>query len=160
MVSQLVLHGLKANPEPPIRWIVDVMTVLRHEDAFDWDALVAFAKRERLTYRLGLGLDYLVRHHGAPVPGRVRAALRARPPSLAERIENSSVLDTGRDTSWFGRRWTNLADYGRFFRGRSAVAALWGGLDYVRVGWRLRRRRELPAEAMRRTGRLLRRAFL
>ena len=45
MVLQLVLHGLKANPEPPIRWIVDVMTVLHHEDAFDWDALVAASRK-------------------------------------------------------------------------------------------------------------------
>ena len=159
MVLQLVLHGLKANPEPPIRWIADVMSVLRAESAFDRDALVAFAKRERLTSRLGLGLGYLMRRHAAPVPARVLAALTAHRPSLAERIENSSLLDTERDASWFGRRWTNLADYGRFFRGRSMLAALWGGLDYVRVGWRLERRRELPAEAARRTGRLLRRAF-
>ena len=159
MVLQLVLHGLKANPEPPIRWIADVMAVLRHEPAFDWDALTGFAEQERVTHRLGLGLDYLATYQAAPVPARVLEALAARKPSLAERIENSSVLDTERDGSWFGRRWTNLADYGRFFRGRSTIAALWGGLDYVRVGWRLARRRELPAEAIRRTGRLLRRAF-
>jgi hypothetical protein len=135
------------------------MALLRTEATFDWDALVAFARRERLTSRLALGLDYLVQRHDAPVPARVLTALAARGSSLAERIENSSLLDTGRDASWFGRRWTNLADYGRFFRGRSTIAALWGGLDYVRVGWRLRRRRELPIEAARRTGRLLRRAF-
>ncbi|HWE46912.1 MAG TPA: nucleotidyltransferase family protein [Caulobacteraceae bacterium] len=159
MVVQLILHGLKANPEPPIRWIADVMAVLRHEAAFDWEALVAFAERERVTHRLGLGLDYLATHHAASIPPGVLERLTARKPSLAERIENSSVLDTERDRSWFGRRWTNLADYGRFFRQRSTIAALWGGLDYIRVGWRLKRRRELPAEAIRRTGRLLRRAF-
>jgi hypothetical protein len=52
-----------------------------------------------------------------------------------------------------------VADYGRFFRTRSTLGALWGGLDYLRVGWKLRRRRELPGEALRRTGRLLRRAL-
>ncbi|HEY3812805.1 MAG TPA: nucleotidyltransferase family protein [Caulobacteraceae bacterium] len=159
MVLHLVLHGLRANPEPPIRWIADVATLLQRETAFDWNTLLAFAEAERVTYRLGLGLDYVAKHHAAPVPIAVLAALAARKPSLAERIENSSVLDTERDGSWLGRRWTNLADYGRFFRGRSTAAALWGGLDYVRVGWRLNRRRELPGEAIRRTGRLLRRAF-
>ena len=159
MVLHLVLHGLRANPEPPFRWIADVMAVLRTERALYWDALLTFAEQMSVTYRLGLGLDYLVSRYGAAVPAHVLAALKARPPSLAEKIENSSVLDTGRHASWFGRRWTNLADYGRFFRGRSTLEALWGGLDYVRVGWRLGKRRELPAEAIRRTGRLLRRAF-
>ena len=159
MVLHLILHGLKANPEPPIRWIADVMAVLRAEPAFDWAALLAFAEQERVTNRLGLGLDYVATHHDAPVPVEVLAALKARAPSLAERLENSSVLDTERERSWLGQRWVSVADYGRFFRGRSAVAALWGGLDYVRVGWRLRRRRELPVEAIRRTGRMLKRAF-
>ncbi len=161
LLAHVVLHGLRANPEPPIRWIADAMAILRTTgEAFDWDGFVAYARAHELSYRLSLGLDYLVRHHAAAVPASALSALAASGRSLAERIENALFLDAGvRRGSWFGERWANVADYGRFFRSRPAIHALWGGLDYMRVGWKLQRRRQLPAEALKRTGRMLRRVF-
>lgn len=161
LLTHVMLHGLRSNPEPPIRWIADVMAIIgARGDTLDWDALLAYARTQRITFRLRLGLAFVAQRYGAAVPAEVLTGLRARGQSLAERIENSVFLvDTHRPGTWLGDRWANVADYGRFFRTRSTLGALWGGLDYLRVGWKLRRRRELPGEALRRTGRLLRRAL-
>jgi hypothetical protein len=161
MIVHTILHGLRANPEPPIRWIADVMAVLRVAgDDMPWGDLVDFAKAQKVSHRLSLGLNYVVAHHDAPVPSGVLAALGAGGVSLPERIENTVFLgDVGKRRTWLGERWGNLAEYGRFFRGRSTLAAAWGALDYVRVGWKLRRRRDLPGEVVRRAGRVIRRVL-
>jgi len=152
MVAHLVVHGMRHNPEPPIRWIADTMTVLREEtNQLDWPRLLAFARRHRLTYRLSLGLDYLATAFSAPVPAEILTQLRASRVSLTERIENTVVLrDQARlyDNA-LTKQWVIFADYLRCQQARGPFDFLVGLSHYLRYRWRLRGRREIPAIVLR-----------
>ncbi|MDH7487827.1 MAG: nucleotidyltransferase family protein [Anaerolineae bacterium] len=73
-------HGF----EPPLLWAWDVAALLKHF-ALDWDAVVARARRYRLTLPVQAALENVNRDIGAPVPEEVRRALAAHHPSLLER---------------------------------------------------------------------------
>jgi|HubBroStandDraft_1064217.scaffolds.fasta_scaffold08427_3 hypothetical protein len=152
MLLHTVIHGLRANRWPPIRWIPDALAVL-HRDAatMDWDGMVGFARSNRLTCRLGLGLRTLAHTYGAPVPPPVLSALRAAGTSVLERIENSVVL---RDTERLydnavTKQWVIFADYCRVARRRDPVSFVIGFTHYLRYRWNLEGRREIVPVMLR-----------
>jgi len=95
-----VVHGMRWNAEPTIRWVADAMAILHASgDAIDWEALEREARMQRVVLRLRLGLDYLKRRMDAPIPDRVLARLGSTPPAGIEHMEYR-VLALGAD----GRR--------------------------------------------------------
>jgi hypothetical protein len=154
-----IIHGLRANPMPPIRWIADAMAILRAPGvAVDWDALVERAVRLRLTSRLALGLGYLATRFEAPVPPDVPARLRRHGPSLLERLENAIVLnDLDRlFADPLSKPWVILVDYLRVARGRGPVAFGVGFSHYLRYRMRANGRLELAGALLRRVDRRVR----
>jgi len=88
----VLVHGLRGNPEPPVRWVADVLTLLRRDPDLDWDSLVDFARAIRATQRTRLGLAFVRQRFDAPVPPEALEALAATRPSLAERAETAAAL--------------------------------------------------------------------
>jgi hypothetical protein len=88
----VLVHGLRTNPAPPVRWVADVLTLVRHNPGLDWDALVDVARAIRVTQRTHLGLAYVRRRFDAPVPTEALDALAASRPSPVERAETAAVL--------------------------------------------------------------------
>jgi len=142
-----LLHGLRWNPAPPIRWIADAMTILRKPgDAVAWDELVGFARDAGLSYRLHLGLAYLRQRFEAPVPLPVLAELRRAGLSTLERIENSVVLRDRRSlyARPIGDLWIICAEYCRFAHRADWASFAVGFPHYLRFRWKLRGRLEIP----------------
>jgi hypothetical protein len=152
MLLHTIIHGLRWNPEPPIRWIIDAMVILRQsEAAIDWQRLVAFAGKMRLCYRLWLGLAHLVARFDAPVPTWVLDRLAAAGISLLERIENSVVLHD-RDRLYAHpiiKNWVIFADYCRISSAHGPLEFLSGFSHYVRYAWHLRGRSEIVPTVVR-----------
>ena len=72
LLFHTIVHGVRWNEEPPIRWIPDALAILRKRGSeVDWGKLLAFADSQRLTYRLSLGLTYLAEHFGVELPSFV-----------------------------------------------------------------------------------------
>jgi len=88
----VLVHGLRTNPEPPVRWVADVLTLVRHNPDLDWHLLVDFARAIRVTQRTHLGLAFVRQRFDAPVPADVLEALAASRPGLAERAETAAAL--------------------------------------------------------------------
>jgi len=64
-----IVHGLRYNPEPPIRWIADAMTILRSEDhKIDWERLLYRTKKFRVALYMKDAVNYLIRHFNANFP--------------------------------------------------------------------------------------------
>jgi hypothetical protein len=155
-----IVHGLRWNPAPPIRWIPDAMTMLRsHADEVAWADVVAFAKERCLSYRLHLGLSYLRQRFDAPIPAAVLTELGRVRLSMLERIENPVVLQDLRSrysppmASW----WIMLAEYCRYARGTGLLAFVVGFSHYLRYRWKLRGRLEIPGVVLRGVVKRLRR---
>jgi hypothetical protein len=88
----VLLHGLRANPEPPVRWVADTLTLIRSTPDLNWDLLVEFARATRVTQRAHLGLAFVKQGFDVPIPPKVLEALAASRPSLVERAETAAAL--------------------------------------------------------------------
>lgn len=87
LLLHIIVHGLKPNELPPIRWIADAALLLRRlEHEVDWQALVRDAKTARVEHRLGRGLEYLRDTMGIAIPAEA-VSLVEQPPRLVERME-------------------------------------------------------------------------
>lgn len=148
MLLHLVLHGVRSNLEPPIRWIVDAATVIRADpDAIDWVDLVRFARTQKLSHRLFLGLDFLASEYGVPVPPQVLRDLKSAGVSLIERIEN--IVYLGPAANMYRPALYPLVDYWRHLRWLNLWTFLKGYGPYLRRRWQLESAAQAPAHAAR-----------
>ncbi len=146
MLMHTVVHGVRWNLEPPVRWIADALTILRVSGGeIKWHEIAAFAGRWQLSYRLGLGLSYLARYFDAPIPSYVLVELERRLPTLIERIEARSILCNGTELhrKTFGPLLSPLCGYARFSVGHNPVRIAAEFPSFLRFWWGLRRRREI-----------------
>jgi hypothetical protein len=146
MLMHTVIHGFRWNPEPPIRWIPDAMTILRTAgDEIDWDAMVEHVLENQLDHRLRLPLLFLRQHFDAPVPNSALARLNRRGTSLVQRIEGTCVLrdPTPLHRSPLGHLWIVFGDYCRFARNEKLLGFVIGFTHYLRFRWVLRGRSEI-----------------
>ncbi len=91
-----LVHGLRANPVPPVRWVADANTIIRQVKDLDWNLLLTMARIGQVTQRVRLGLVYLAQSFGATVPVEILEALNASTPRLFERVETAAVLSETR----------------------------------------------------------------
>lgn len=147
-----ILHGLRWNPAPPIRWIPDATAILKnHAGEMVWDELVGFAKDRRFSYRLRLGLSYLRERFDAPILAPVLAELQRAGLSRLERIEKTAVLRDLRPlyARPVGNLWIIFAEYCRYAWGASPLGFVVGFTHYLRCRWKLRGRLEIPGVVLR-----------
>ncbi len=82
-----IIHGVKWNPEPPIRWVADSMIILRSSDnKIDWERFLMMTRKFRLVLQVREAFSYLVRCFNAPVPDSVLQELNNTKVSLSERL--------------------------------------------------------------------------
>ena len=152
MMFHTVIHGIRWNAEPPIRWIADAAMILRRADRrIDWDRLVAMAIEEKVTYRLRLGLRFLADRFAMPIPADVLARLDKARTTWLERIENTIALydSDGLYRHPLTKNWVIFARYCRIQQDRSAFQFVNGLSHYMRVKWAVAGRGEIPVAMVR-----------
>lgn len=155
-----VVHGMRWNEEPTLRWIPDAMAILRTgEGAIDWPGLGEEARQRRLLLRLSRGLDYLRRTLDAPIPEPELRRLRTTRPSGIERVEYRLLaLGPGRgERLSFGHLLLMGVQYLRLMSHQSPGRKIAELPAYLR--YRLRNRSEPAIVAARRLRRGIRRLF-
>lgn len=80
-----VANAFQVNGSP-LRWIADAMLLFDIGGEIEWDILLDRARRPGVMPGLGVGLDFLAREFGAPVPAVVLDELRRRPVAWQDRI--------------------------------------------------------------------------
>jgi hypothetical protein len=128
----VLMHGLRWNPVPSIRWVADALTILDQVGtAFDWPRLVAQAEVRSFVPIVEVGLRYLHEAFGASIPPAVLHRLQARPLGWNERFERWSRLHAGIAAGagclWFG--------YLRAIKRTGGRPGPAGFLGYVRSYW-------------------------
>jgi len=81
----LLAHAARWNPASSIRWVADVVTLLRTSADLDWQGFVEVAKRRRLTLPARELLTYVDGRFGASIPADVLQRLRQHPVSPSVR---------------------------------------------------------------------------
>lgn len=160
LLLHTVLHGMRWNPETPVRWIADAVTLLRQRgDAIDWPRLLRFADEQRVGSRLALGLLYLDAQFAIALPDAVRQRLQAYRPGLRERIANRALLGEFEplNAHALGTQVVLFAEYCSLVPQAGTLQLLDGFGHFLRYRWRVRGRRELLSVAgrglLRRLGR-------
>ncbi len=91
----VVIHGVRFNSEPPIRWIADAMTIINSSDLeIDWKRLIQQAKKHHVGFRLKKALNYLSDRFQARIPNSVMAYINDIPISLIERFEYRYIMNS------------------------------------------------------------------
>lgn len=153
LLAHVLLHGIRSNPEPPIRWIADAGMIIRNA-GIDWDDLVEFSRRHRLARRMSMGLDLLARDFAIAIPTRALAGLRRRGTSPIEYIENLNYLGGAHaDRSY--PRMLGLVAHLRVHRAAGRWRLLREVPVYFAARWNLSSLRQLPGEFARRLARRL-----
>ena len=112
-IVHALVHGLRTNLVPSVRWVADALTLIQCSVDVDWNLLVAFARAAQVTQRTRLGLVFVTRCFDAPVPAEPLKDLAASRPSLMERAETAAVLfeTRGLPGNALARPIILLADY-------------------------------------------------
>jgi hypothetical protein len=146
MLVQTVLHGLRANLEPSIRWVSDAAALIGQSvDPIDWSAIVAVGRKQRLACRLSMGFSYLVEQFAQPVPGWVIEQLDAAGISIIERVENLIYL--GPALRMYSPHFFPLVDYWRYRRVLNARRFWREFPSYLARRWQLRHPWMIPVAA-------------
>jgi hypothetical protein len=139
LLFHVIIHGVRPNLEPPVRWITDAHVILAEaKDEIRWEDMIELARRESLSHRLYLGLSYIAEQFAAPVPPYVFQELQAVRPGFTEWAERKYVFDLDRGGTIMGWIFGVLALEARRARehGRLTFLARVG----LRAGGFLRRR--------------------
>ena len=129
-----IVHGIRWNPEPPIRWIADAMVLINKDPGgVQWDRVTRFAERHGLAYRLTIGLRYLKERMAADVPDDVLRSLNEIHITLLERLERTTTLrpTDHPSNSLFGGIMGNLCEYQRIACCPTERRRALGFLDYM-----------------------------
>lgn len=89
MLVHTIVHGAKANPVPPLRWVADAASVIGAGlDQAEWALVRGVAERSGLSLPVAQGLAYLQDLLGSPVPEEVVGELREHRPPMIRRVEH------------------------------------------------------------------------
>ena len=130
-----VIHGVRWNPLPPLRWIADAISQLRSDrENIDWNALEKLARDHKTTHRLGRGMRYLREVFSVDLPNDLIERLEKTPLSMVEKIENRLVVYNDRDESDLKAKYMRL--FGEYYRasyGKNPLRFATEYLDYLIV---------------------------
>ena len=157
-----IIHGIRWNPMPSIRWVADAAAIVRATDQdLLWDRLLKQARKRGLLFRLGEGLGYLNETIGIPVPDSVLRECERHSPSLIERVEYSKIqkpLEQVYDSA-IGGHLLLFVEYCRLTRGQRFWPRLWGYPAFVQHCYGLTSRSQVLSELTGRVPRKLCRIF-
>ena len=153
MLFHTVLHGVRWNDATPIRWVIDATRILAQRSAeIDWARFDQLAEQLRVSRRVRLGLEFLVRALDASIPESVIGSLARRRPSWRERWESTVTLSgLGERPQSAGQYYqAMLADYSRVAGSdRDVLSLLWDFPYYVCFRLELKGRRYLLGVLLR-----------
>lgn len=110
-----IVHGIRKNPEPPIRWVADSMMIINSDDIeIDWKRLLSYASKFRVFLQVKEALFYLRDHFEADIPSDTIEQIKQYQPSYVERIVYSygeKIGDNVQELSFSERLYAFYARY-------------------------------------------------
>ncbi len=152
-VINACVHGVRWDPVPPLRWVLDaVMAVRAAGDAFDWGYLEGEAGERGVSLAMAAALGF-AREFEPSIPEATVAALSTAPHSRLERRDlrfqqggYSAPVQIGR----YATRYFRLASH------RSAYRKLTEFPTYLAAMWELDSARAVPAQGVKRVWKAIR----
>ncbi len=144
----VIIHGVKWNTEPPIRWIADAMSIINSTDSkIDWPRLIIQAKKNQVLLRVKEALNYLHDKFQAPIPNSIIDNMNQLPISRAESLEYRYIMNESNPDTLLGAfpqclfeylRWTNgtgllkkIIEFPKYLQYRMNAKSLHGVFLYL-----------------------------
>lgn len=87
MLLHVIVHGLRWNPEPPIRWVPDAMKLVSTcNDQLDWPYFIRQVRKYRVVLQVKKAFKYLTDNFHLEIPVPVRKELDQIPVTVAEKL--------------------------------------------------------------------------
>ena len=110
-----IVHGIRRNPEPPIRWIADAVTIINSTDvSVDWQRLIHYSKKLRVYLQVKEALLYIKEGFDAQIPESVIRQIRTYKPTYVERVvyrHGKKVGDNALEFTFLERVYSFYARY-------------------------------------------------
>ena len=158
----LIVHGGKWNPESPIRWIADAMTVLNSANTeIDWLRLINQAQKRRIGFELKRGLKFLHDTFPSCISRAIMNDMNNVPVSLIERLEFRYKTSDGEmlENTLLGMLPFYLLKYLRRAKGIGAVRAVAEFPKYLQYCFQAKNMRglffSLMSKSLRRTRKII-----
>jgi hypothetical protein len=101
----VIVHAMRWNPQPLLRWVADSMMILKNEPEIDWERFIEQATSRRLILPAKNGLTYLHELSVAYVPEHVLNEIQKIPVSSFEYHEFHFQKSPGKLYSGLARMW-------------------------------------------------------
>lgn len=143
-----IVHGIKWDPTPPIRWVADSMAVINHSNShIDWKRLILQSKEHRLILPVRDALSYLSDKLDARIPEGVLKTIQNLRTTRMERIEYKYKTQNylQKPLGYMPIIWF---DYSRRAGSSGLPLKVIGFLKYMRSYWGVQRLWRLPFYAV------------
>ncbi|MGE3074358.1 MAG: nucleotidyltransferase family protein [Dehalococcoidia bacterium] len=152
-VINACVHGVRWDPVPALRWVLDVVVAVRSAgENFDWNYLVEEARNRRITLALAGALEF-ARSYESSIPEVVLEQLAAIPADKLERFD-FRVQQGGNGLGTQVARY--FTRYGRLASGRGVLRKVTEFPTYLECMWELDSPSAVPRDGISRIWRRLR----
>jgi len=134
------VHGVRWNPEPPLRWVADAAMLIR-TGKIDWELLAERAQRHRFAPVLAVALDYIARLVDLPIPAGFVAGRLGAPVAAWETRELCLQMEPLTELRRLRLHWYR---HRRLRGGEGGFKTLISFPGYLRRFWGLRSFVEVP----------------
>lgn len=98
LLLQTIVHGIRWNPEPPVRWIPDSYYIINHHgEKIDWERFLYLTKRYNLHLKIKRSILYLNEVFHVNIPEKTLNEIVSAKVSKADRIEYEYILNDPED---------------------------------------------------------------
>ena len=152
-VINACVHGVRWDPLPPLRWVLDAVMVIRSAgNDFDWEYLFEESRRRDVSLGMSAALAFAAEFEPS-IPQAIIDRLSAEKAGRLERWDFRFQQGGNSLVSQIGRYVTR---YLRLSAHRSPLRRALDFPTYLECMWELERPRQVPAEGIRRIWRRLR----
>ena len=124
----IIVHGMRSNPHPLMRWVSDAILIMNPEQELDWERLIWQAESRRIILPIKNGLYYLNDTLGVAVPNQILNIIRTIPVTSFEFHELFFLRSKGKFFAALGRKWYQ---YRRLENKKSFTGQLSGYLKFL-----------------------------
>lgn len=135
MLLEVIVHGLRYNPIPPIRWIPDsVKLILNCHNEIDWDYFIDQTRKYRVALKVKKAFDYLKDTFNLSIPEAVDKNLKQIRISYAEQLVYFDAMQQDEDEvdRFFNKLYKLFLIYLRQTKDRGLIRQMIGFWRFLR----------------------------
>jgi len=148
LLLHVCVHGAWWNPTPPIRWIVDAMTIIGKEEELDWLRLLEQTRKTGMVLPIQRAMTYLKNEFSSKIPGRFLESLMRQRTGHWERARFRIKTTPSSDRTVLGAAYFCFLEYRQMVASNESVFDPPGFLRFLKQRWPISSVWQLPIRSV------------